>query len=34
MNPIISFIAITAIIIALSVIVFILTGLRKNRPGQ
>jgi hypothetical protein len=34
MNPIISFIAIAAIIFALSVIVFILTGLRKNGPGQ
>jgi len=34
MNPIISFIAITSIILALSVIVLILNGLRKNRPGQ
>ncbi len=34
MNPLVSYIAATAILFALSVLVFILTGLIKNRPGQ
>jgi hypothetical protein len=34
MNPLVSYIATAAILFALSVIVFIVTGLIKNRLGQ